>query len=327
MNELWLQKKLQKVLSEPSKIWITESGRQLQVLSPGRLNPYEGPDFHDFGFILDGLIIVGDAEFHKNASDWKSHNHSLNNLYDNVVLHIVCNNDTLIDRNFETLVIPEKDIQIDNQTEIIENDEIINQLLDLQHYALVRILRKSAEAMSYVKSFELGDALVKATENFLVNYSKKRRRPVYDETKFIEILRSLKSSLIYPFLMKIENNEIFDIFASLIDLMKTKIASEGAALRREILLNVVLPIAICIANDNARINLLTWFWTAEALNTYGNLRRIFPQIDQKYLWQQQGMLEFIREKSGRRTFPPNPLSEYKFDEVLEFYSFGVTNKI
>lgn len=322
MNELILQKKLQKVLSEPSKIWITENGRQLQVLSPGRINPYEGPDFHDFGFLLDGRIIVGDAEFHKKASDWVLHNHSENPLYDNVVLHIVCKNDTPINKNFETVVISEEYIQIDNENQNVEYDEVINQLLDLQHYALVRILRKSAEMMPFLASFELGDALLRAAEHFLINYSKKRRRPVYNEYKFVEILKNLKGSLIYPFLKKIESKEDFDIFASLMDLMKTKIANEGAALRRELLLNVVLPIAICIADDNSRINLLTWFWSAEAINTYGNLRRTFPQIDQKYLWQQQGMLEFIRERSGKKTYPPNPLSQYKFDEVLEFYSFG-----
>ena len=65
MNELQLQKRLQKLLSEPSRVWITESGKQLQVLSPGRINPYEGPDFTNFGVLLDGKIVTGKT--------WQSH--------------------------------------------------------------------------------------------------------------------------------------------------------------------------------------------------------------------------------------------------------------
>lgn len=324
MNELQLQKRLQRLLSEPSRIWITESGKQLQVLSPGRINPYEGPDFNNFGVLLDGKIVTGEVEFHKNASDWVAHNHSINHLYQNVFLHIVCNNDTKLDGNFETLVISESEIENSIIEENVDRDEILNQILDLQHYALVRILRKSAEIMPILKNNDINVALRISTYNFLDNYRKRRRRPVYDNNTFNNILDNLDNSLILHFLNKIKNRELFDIFSSLIDLMRFKISNEGPALRREIVLNVVLPLSICLADDAARVSLLTWFWSTPTLNIYGNLTRIFPYIEQKYLWQQQGMLEYIRCKGNAEEFPPNPLSHYKFDEVLDFYSVGLT---
>ncbi len=325
MNELQLQKRLQKLLSEPSRVWITESGKQLQVLSPGRINPYEGPDFTNFGVLLDGKIVTGEVEFHKNSLDWLYHNHSINQLYQNVFLHIVCNNDTIINENFETLVIAEKEIESIKIDDSVDKDEIINQILDLQHYALVRILRKSAEVMPLVNNNNINDALKIAAYKFLDNYRKKRRRPIYDNNHFNDILYNLDNSLILPFLNKIKNNEVFDIFLSLVDLMKSKISREGAALRRELVLNVVLPLSICIADDAARICLLTWFWSTPTLSIYSKLSRHFPHIEQKYLWQQQGMLEYIRCKGNAEEFPPNPLSQYKFEEVLDFYSIGLSS--
>ncbi|MCX8055519.1 MAG: DUF2851 family protein [Ignavibacteria bacterium] len=326
MNELQLQKRLQRLLSEPSRIWVTESGKQLQVLSPGRINPYEGPDFNNFGALLDSKIVTGEVEFHKNSSDWLSHNHSINQLYQNVFLHIVCNNDTILNENFETLVIPETEIENIIIEESVDREEILNQILDLQHYALVRILRKSAEIMPLLNNNDIKEALRISTYNFLDNYRKRRRRPVYNNTVFNDILDNLENSLVIPFLSKIKNNEVFDIFSSLVDLMRFKISNEGAALRRELVLNVVLPLAICLAADTARISLLTWFWSTPTLNIYGNLSRFFPHIEQKYLWQQQGMLEYLRCKGNAEEFPPNPLSQYKFDEVLDFYSVGLARK-
>lgn len=323
MKEVNLQKHLQILLSEPSRVWTTISGKQLQILSPGRANPYEGPDFTDCGVLLDGKIIVGDIEFHKKASDWISHNHSKNLLFKNVIVHMVCINDTLIDTKFETIVIDEKEIENISTHANYDRNEIINQILDLQHYALVRILRKSAEIMQYIENKQIEEALILATKDFLQNYSKKRRRPIYNHHKLDEILLLIDNSLIVPFLYKIRNNEVNDVFASLIDLMKTKISSEGAALRREIILNVVLPLAICLADDQTRINLLTWYWSTPSLNQYGNLKRHFPFIEQKYLWQQQGMLEYLRNKKSLADYPPNPLSSYNFADVLNFYSIGL----
>ncbi len=324
MNELQLQKRLQKLLSEPSRVWITESGKQLQVLSPGRINPYEGPDFTNFGVLLDGKIVTGEVEFHKNSSDWLSHNHSINQLYKNVFLHIVCCNDVVLNGDFETLVIAENEIEATIIDENVDKDEILNQILDLQHYALVRILRKSAEIMPLLNNHDIKEAFRIVTFNFLYNYRQRRRRPVYDNRNFNDILNNLDNSLIIPFLNKIKNNEVFDIFLSLVYIMKSKISNEGAALRRELVLNVVLPLSICLADDAASVSLLTWFWSTPTLNIYGNLTRHFPHIEQKYLWQQQGMLEYLRCKRNAEEFPPNPLSQYKFEEVLDFYSVGLS---
>ena len=69
---------------------VTEDGRRLTVVYPGRPNARAGPDFMD-AVIQDasGRRIVGDVELHVDAPDWYGHRHHLDPAYNGVVLHVV----------------------------------------------------------------------------------------------------------------------------------------------------------------------------------------------------------------------------------------------
>ena len=67
----------------------TVSRRPLEILSSGRWNRLDGPDFIGAEILLDGKRVRGDIEIHFYAEDWKAHGHAGNPLYDNVVLHVV----------------------------------------------------------------------------------------------------------------------------------------------------------------------------------------------------------------------------------------------
>lgn len=69
---------------------VTEDGRRLTVIYPGRPNARAGPDFMD-AVIQDcsGRRIVGDVELHVDAPDWYGHRHHLDPAYNGVVLHVV----------------------------------------------------------------------------------------------------------------------------------------------------------------------------------------------------------------------------------------------
>ena len=75
--------------SKPLTNFKTKSGKVIQIISPGILNVSEGPDFTDFAVMKNGKVIVGDAEFHRKANEWIAHGHSNDKNYDNVILHIV----------------------------------------------------------------------------------------------------------------------------------------------------------------------------------------------------------------------------------------------
>lgn len=100
---------------------------RLIILYQGALNYSQGPDFTGSKIIINDIEFLGDIEIHVNASDWDLHDHQYDKNYNNVILHVVWNNDKIV-RNFKgeilpTLVLSEyfgyKDLQIlQNKTPI-----------------------------------------------------------------------------------------------------------------------------------------------------------------------------------------------------------------
>ena len=69
---------------------VTQDGRRLRVIYPGRPNHRAGPDFHDAIIANEaGELLRGDVELHLNAPDWYGHRHHEDANYNGVVLHVV----------------------------------------------------------------------------------------------------------------------------------------------------------------------------------------------------------------------------------------------
>lgn len=69
---------------------VTEDGRRLRVVYPGRRSAAAGPDFRDAVLVTEsGGSIVGDVELHLNAPDWRAHAHHIDANYNGVALHVV----------------------------------------------------------------------------------------------------------------------------------------------------------------------------------------------------------------------------------------------
>lgn len=83
------------------------SGKRLNVLSSGIWNVSGGPDFRKASLLIDGHVVNGDVEIHRQSSDWFRHGHDGDPAYGNVVLHVVWNNDSAAKEDIETLVLPE----------------------------------------------------------------------------------------------------------------------------------------------------------------------------------------------------------------------------
>ena len=73
----------------------TNTGIPLLVLEPGTYNRDSGPDFFNSRIRLGETEWAGNVEVHINASDWYRHNHHNDHSYDNVILHVVANNDII----------------------------------------------------------------------------------------------------------------------------------------------------------------------------------------------------------------------------------------
>lgn len=72
---------------------LSFQGDKICIVSPGEVNCNAGPDFLGANIILNDTVLLGNVEIHVKSSDWWQHNHSKNALYDNVILHVVWDND------------------------------------------------------------------------------------------------------------------------------------------------------------------------------------------------------------------------------------------
>ena len=77
----------------------TTSGESVEVFQFGMYNTDGGPDFKNARIQIDETIWAGNVEIHIKASDWLKHEHSKNPAYNNVILHVVFEADTIINNN------------------------------------------------------------------------------------------------------------------------------------------------------------------------------------------------------------------------------------
>lgn len=82
----------------------TSQGERLEILQTGTLNKNAGPDFSKAKLLIASTTWVGNVEIHLKSSDWILHQHHFDKAYDNVILHVVFEDDKPIYRSDKTLV-------------------------------------------------------------------------------------------------------------------------------------------------------------------------------------------------------------------------------
>ncbi|MCF6350249.1 MAG: DUF2851 family protein [Flavobacteriaceae bacterium] len=82
----------------------TTAGEHISIVSVGQHNQNSGPDFFAAQLKIDNQHWAGNVEIHVKASDWFVHNHENDKAYDNVILHVVWEQDTDIFRKDNTTI-------------------------------------------------------------------------------------------------------------------------------------------------------------------------------------------------------------------------------
>lgn len=108
----------------------TSQGKTVRIYDAGKLNNGPGPDFKDAHVEIDGQEWVGCVEIHRRASDWYRHGHDNDPAYENVILHVVGQEDCRIKRDDESEVL-QTVMQIDPGF-----IDMFNGLLNSPHYVL-----------------------------------------------------------------------------------------------------------------------------------------------------------------------------------------------
>lgn len=76
----------------------TTEGESIQVQQTGEHNHNAGPDFLNARIKIGSTIWAGNVEMHLNSSDWIKHQHQTDKAYENVILHVVLEEDEIIHR-------------------------------------------------------------------------------------------------------------------------------------------------------------------------------------------------------------------------------------
>lgn len=79
-------------LYDQSRLFTTH-GEEVIISDQGILNNNDGPDFLNAKISVAGTIWAGNIEIHIHSSDWYRHGHQLDPAYDNVILHVVFEQD------------------------------------------------------------------------------------------------------------------------------------------------------------------------------------------------------------------------------------------
>jgi len=143
-NELFFQFIWQYSLFQNEGLF-TLGGEPLLVQFPGKKNTNAGPDFEEAKVRIGSTLLVGNVELHLKTSDWYRHGHQHNKAYDNIVLHVVWENDLPLD---EKSNVPVMEMRNHIPEHILNNYEALQYTLQTipcaAHLAEVNILTKEA---------------------------------------------------------------------------------------------------------------------------------------------------------------------------------------
>jgi hypothetical protein len=87
LHHVWKYKLLRK------DTFTSINNEDISILHVGEHNHDAGPDFFNCKIKLDTQIWIGNMEIHVKTSDWIKHKHEKDEAYNNVILHVVYEND------------------------------------------------------------------------------------------------------------------------------------------------------------------------------------------------------------------------------------------
>ncbi len=98
----------------------TADGEKIKIISPGVRNLDSGPDFFNAMIEIGDTRWAGNVEIHVNSSDWFKHNHQNNPAYNNIILHVIFNDDKPVRRQNSELI-PTLELKNKFNTSIFDN--------------------------------------------------------------------------------------------------------------------------------------------------------------------------------------------------------------
>src|SRR4051812_42039860 len=103
MEEAFLHYIWQQGVFDPGNL-RTAAGEALVLLNRGLPNSDSGPDFSSARIRIGPREWAGHVEIHIRASDWDKHGHQFDKAYNNVILHVVYENNVQVRREDGSII-------------------------------------------------------------------------------------------------------------------------------------------------------------------------------------------------------------------------------
>src|SRR6056297_1832026 len=184
----------------------TLSGESVSIVSPGKRNELEGPDFYDAMVIIGDQLMRGKVEIHRLNREWYEHGHHQDDNYNDVVLHVVTHSQkeqdiiTANDKKLPVLVLEEYDIPALKYKPCQDwsdvNSTAVLSIMD--EYGTQRFNRKSLILKSDITDKDAEEVLYAGIHDVL-GYSKNR-------PAFAELSKHLPIKRVYEILNELQEN-------------------------------------------------------------------------------------------------------------------------
>jgi len=140
----------------------TTAGEEIQIIFPGTYNTNQGPDFNDAKIKIGKTLWAGNIELHLLSSDWNKHKHQHDKNYDNVILHVVWEDDfpnynipVLVLKNRVSKILLQKYEELMNTNGFIPCENSISSIKPIvvqswkERLLAERLIRKSAIVQTF----------------------------------------------------------------------------------------------------------------------------------------------------------------------------------
>lgn len=171
----------------------TNSGESIIVESTGVHNHLSGPDFFNAKVELNGQLWAGNIEIHVKSSDWYAHNHQEDSKYDNVVLHVVWDDDVSVFRKDGTQI-PTLSLKQYISLELLETYQ---SLFDLRNYKFINCEKEFIDVDDFLRNNWLDRLFVERLEekSVFINQLLESTNNDWEKVLFLMLLKTFGSKI------------------------------------------------------------------------------------------------------------------------------------
>ncbi|MGJ8658954.1 DUF2851 family protein [Cellulophaga fucicola] len=208
LHFIWKYKKLQ------LKGLQTTNGDTLTIVSAGTHNYNEGPDFFNAQVKIGGQLWAGNVEIHLNASHWYAHNHEQDKNYNNVILHVVWEDDATVFRT-DNSEIPTLVLKDYISTSVLQNYQ---QLFSSTKKVFINCEKDIASVDSFLFKNWLDRLYLERLEqkSILVLKLLKDSNNNWEQVLFLMLMKNFGSTINGDSFLNIANNVTYSVFKKVI---------------------------------------------------------------------------------------------------------------